>query len=334
VPHNETLLFVVFTAFILALLALDLGVFNKRPHAISTKEATWWSVFWIALSLMFNVGVFIFGGPTSGLEFLTGYLIEKALSVDNIFVFIVIFSYFGIPPKYQHKVLFWGVVGALVMRGIFIALGAALISRFEWILYFFGLILLYSGWKLLGHKDVEVHPDRNVFIRLARKFFPVHQGFEPPKFLVREHGKWHVTPFLLVLITVETTDVVFAVDSIPAVFGVTQDPFIVYSSNIFAILGLRALYFLLAGAMQRLEYLSTGLSLVLIFIGLKMLVKDFVHLPIVVSLAVVVLILAGSVLLSLRKKRTSVEGGEENRGESTRSISEQESDAGERKPHE
>lgn len=301
-PHNETLLFVFFTIFICGLLALDLGVFNKRPHAIGTKEALYWSMFWIALSLLFNVGVFIFAGSTSGLEFLTGYLIEKALSVDNIFVFIVIFSYFGIPPKFQHKVLFWGVVGALIMRGIFIALGAALIGRFEWIIYVFGLILLYSGWKLLGHKEVEVHPDRNIFIRLARRFFPVDQGFDEPRFLVRKQGKIHITPFLLVLITVETTDVVFAVDSIPAVFGVTRDPFIVYSSNIFAILGLRALYFLLAGAMQKLEYLSTGLSLVLIFVGLKMLTKDLFHVPIIVSLSVVVLILAGSVVLSLMKR--------------------------------
>ncbi len=308
-PHNETLLFVLFTIAILGLLALDLGVFNKRPHAIGTKEAALWSVFWIALSLLFNAGVFFFAGPTAGLEFLTGYLIEKALSVDNIFVFIIIFSYFGIPPKFQHKVLFWGVVGALVMRGIFIALGAALISRFEWVLYIFGLILLYSGWKLMWQKDVEVHPDRNVFIRLARKFFPVDQGYDVPRFLVRKHGKIHITPFLLVLITLETTDVVFAVDSIPAVFGVTRDPFIVYSSNIFAILGLRALYFLLTGVMQKLEYLSTGLSAVLIFIGLKMLVKDIVHIPIIVSLDVVVLILAGSVVASLikRKRKSTID---------------------------
>jgi tellurite resistance protein TerC len=311
VPHNETLLFVLFTIAILGLLALDLGVFNKRPHAIGTKEAALWSVFWIALSLLFNAGVFLFAGPTAGLEFLTGYLIEKALSVDNIFVFIIIFSYFGIPPKFQHKVLFWGVVGALVMRGIFIALGAALISRFEWVLYIFGFILLYSGWKLMWQKDVEVHPDRNVFIRLARKFFPVDQGYDVPRFLVRKHGKIHITPFLLVLITLETTDVVFAVDSIPAVFGVTRDPFIVYSSNIFAILGLRALYFLLTGVMQKLEYLSTGLSAVLIFIGLKMLVKDIVHIPIIVSLDVVVLILAGSVVASLikRKRKSKIDAG-------------------------
>jgi len=303
VPHNETLLFVFFTIAIIGLLGLDLGVFNKRPHAIGTKEAALWSGFWIALSLLFNAGVFIFASPNAGLEFLTGYLIEKALSVDNIFVFIIIFSYFGIPAKFQHKVLFWGVVGALIMRGIFIALGAALISRFDWVLYVFGAILLFSGWKLLTQKEVEVHPDRNIFIRLARKFFPVDQTFDEAKFLIRKHGKVYITPFLLVLITVETTDVVFAVDSIPAVFGVTQDPFIVYSSNIFAILGLRALYFLLAGAMQKLEYLSTGLSVVLIFIGLKMLVKDIVHVPILVSLSVVVLILAGSVALSLAKRK-------------------------------
>jgi tellurite resistance protein TerC len=304
-PHNETLLFVLFTMAILGLLALDLGVFNKRPHAISTKEAALWSGFWIALSLLFNAGVFIFASPTAGMEFLTGYLIEKALSVDNIFVFIIIFSYFGIPPQFQHKVLFWGVVGALIMRGIFIGLGAALIGRFEWVLYIFGVILLYSGWKLLRHQEVEVHPDRNVFIRLARKLFPVDQAYDVPNFLVRRNGKLHITPFLLVLITVETTDVIFAVDSIPAVFGVTRDPFIVYSSNIFAILGLRALYFLLAGAMRKLEYLSTGLSVVLIFIGLKMLLQDIIHTPIIVSLGVVVLILGGAVVASMLKRRKS-----------------------------
>jgi tellurite resistance protein TerC len=302
-PYNETLHFVIFTIAILGLLALDLGVFNKKPHAISTKEAALWSAFWIALSLIFNAGIFYFGSPDAGLEFLTGYLIEKALSVDNIFVFIIIFSYFGIPPKFQHKVLFWGVVGALIMRGIFIGLGAALISRFEWVLYLFGAILLYSGWKLLFQKEVEVHPDRNIFIRLARKFFPVDDGYDVPNFLVRKKGKLHITPFLLVLITVETTDVVFAVDSIPAVFGVTRDPFIVYSSNVCAILGLRALYFLLAGAMRKLEYLSTGLSLVLIFIGLKMLVKDLIHIPIIISLDVVVLILGGAVVASLLKRK-------------------------------
>jgi tellurite resistance protein TerC len=298
-PHNETLLFVLFTMAILGLLALDLGVFNKRPHAISTKEAALWSGFWIALSLLFNAGVFIFASPTAGMEFLTGYLIEKALSVDNIFVFIIIFSYFGIPPQFQHKVLFWGVVGALIMRGIFIGLGAALIGRFEWVLYIFGVILLYSGWKLLRHQEVEVHPDRNVFIRLARKLFPVDQAYDVPNFVVRRNGKLHITPFLLVLITVETTDVIFAVDSIPAVF---------------AILGLRALYFLLAGAMRKLEYLSTGLSVVLIFIGLKMLLQDIIHTPIIVSLGVVVLILGGAVVASMLKRRKSEKRLQEERG--------------------
>jgi tellurite resistance protein TerC len=311
VPHNETMLFVFFTIAILGLLALDLGVFNRRPHALSTKEAALWTVFWVTLSMLFAGGVFFFTNPTTGLEFMTGYVIEMALSVDNIFVFIVIFAYFGIPPKYRHKVLFWGIVGALIMRGIFIALGAALISRFEWILYIFGAILLYSGWKLLRHNDVEVHPDRNVIIRLARKIFPIDQGVEEPKFLVKKHGKTFATTYLLVLLTVETTDVVFAVDSIPAVFGVTRDPFIVYSSNIFAILGLRSLYFLLSGAMQKLEYLSTGLSIVLIFIGLKMLVKDFIHVPIIVSLGAVVLILGAAVVMSLVKRKGQ---GSETRG--------------------
>jgi len=303
VPHNETILFILFNAFVIGLLALDLGVFHRKAHSVSLKEAALWSIVWVTLSLLFNAGIFYFVGPTAGLEFLAGYLIEKALSVDNIFVFLVIFSYFGVPPHYQHKVLFWGVLGALIMRSIFIALGTTLIARFDWILYLFGLILVVSGWKMMFQKEVEVHPDKNYFIRLARRLFPVAQGYDTPAFFIRKAGKLHITPLLLVLITVETTDVVFAVDSIPAVFGVTRDPFIVYSSNVFAILGLRALYFLLAGMMNSFEYLSYGLSLVLIFIGLKMLAEGFVHIPIGVSLLVVGGILAISVAASLLRNR-------------------------------
>jgi len=320
VPENEIIWFILFNAFIVVMLALDLGVFNRKAHAISVKEATVWSVVWVTLSLCFNVVVYFmyenhwFGigtsehlrltGDEAALQFFTGYLIEKALSVDNIFVFIVIFSYFGVPAKYQHKILFWGVLGALIMRSIFITAGAALIYRFEWILYVFGAILVVSGWRMMFQQETEVHPEKNVFIRLAKKFFPVTTGYEPPTFFRRIGGKLHITPMLLVLITVETTDVVFAVDSIPAVFAVTRDPFLVYSSNVFAILGLRALYFLLAGVMTSFHYLKYGLSIVLIFVGVKMLIADYVHVPISISLVTIGTILGVSVMASLvRTKR-------------------------------
>jgi tellurite resistance protein TerC len=308
VPQNETLLFILFNVFILAMLALDLGVFHKTARHVSVKEATVWSIVWIVLALAFNVGVFFVVGPTTALEFFTGYLIERALSMDNIFVFIIILSYFGVPQKYQHKVLFWGVIGALVMRSIFIAAGTALISRFEWVLYVFGAILIYSGWRMMTEKGVEVHPDKNIVIRLARKLFPVSTGYETTKFVVRKHGKLFITPMLLVLLTVETTDVVFALDSIPAVFGVTRDPFIVYSSNVFAILGLRAMYFLIAGVMNTFYYLSYGLSLVLMFIGVKMMVADFYPIPITISLLVVGLILGVAVGASVVRKKREVIG--------------------------
>jgi tellurite resistance protein TerC len=304
VPQNEILLFILFNLFILAMLALDLGVFHRRPHTVTIKEATLWSILWVVLALVFNAGVFIFAGKQTGLEFLTGYLIERALSIDNIFVFVIIFSYFGVPSHLQHKALFWGVLGALVTRSIFIAAGAALIAQFEWVLYIFGAILIVSGWKMMAEKGAEVHPERNVFIRLARKLFPVTTGYESPKFIIRRNGKLFLTPMLLVLITVETTDVVFAVDSIPAVFGVTRDPFIVYSSNVFAILGLRATYFLLAGIMDTFYYLSHGLSLVLIFIGVKMLAAEFIHVDIIISLLIVAAILVVAIIASLvRNKR-------------------------------
>lgn len=319
-PENEIIWFILFNAFIVVMLALDLGVFNRKAHAISVKEATFWSVVWVTLSLCFNVVVYFmyehhwFGigtseqfrltGDEAALQFFTGYLIEKALSVDNIFVFIVIFSYFGVPAKYQHKILFWGVLGALIMRSIFIAAGSALIYRFEWILYVFGAILVVSGWRMMFQQETEVHPEKNVFIRLAKKFFPVTTGYEPPTFFRRIGGKLHITPMLLVLITVETTDVVFAVDSIPAVFAVTRDPFLVYSSNVFAILGLRALYFLLAGVMTSFHYLKYGLSIVLVFVGVKMLIADYVHVPISISLVTIGTILGVSVMASLvRTKR-------------------------------
>jgi tellurite resistance protein TerC len=236
------------------------------------------------------------------LEFLTGYLIEKALSVDNIFVFVVIFAYFGVPARFQHRILFWGVVGALIMRSVFIGAGTVLIARFSWILYLFGVILIYSGIKLLRNDEVEVHPEKNVIIAFVRRMFKnVTTDFSRPVFFFRDPSNklFYITPLLIVLLTIETTDVMFAVDSIPAVFGITRDPFIVYSSNVFAVLGLRALYFLLAGAMRQLEYLGKGLAIVLMFIGAKMLAEDFVHVPIGVSLAIVAGIIGVATVASL-----------------------------------
>jgi tellurite resistance protein TerC len=313
VPGNETLLFIGFNVFILLLLVLDLGVFHRKLHTVTVREAVILSILWVILAVAFNVGMYFVAGRTPALEFFTGYVIERALSFDNIFVFVIIFTYFGVPSQLQHRVLFWGIVGALISRSIFIVAGAALISRFEWILYIFGAILVYSGWKMMFDRGTEVHPERNVVIRLARKVLPVTSGYESGKFFVRSNGKRFVTPLMIVLIAVETTDIIFAVDSIPAVFGVTRDPFIVYSSNVFAILGLRATYFLLAGVMDTFHYLSHGLSLVLLFIGVKMLLADFVHVPVTISLGVVIVILAVAVGASLvrnrRLKRIGDSGG-------------------------
>ncbi len=308
-PQNETLLFICFNMFVLLMLALDLGVFHKKAHVVTIREAAWWSVVWITLSLVFGAGLFYFMGKQAGLEFLAGYLLEKSLSVDNIFVFILIFSYFGVPPQLQHRVLFWGVLGALIMRALFIALGVVLITRFDWILYIFGLILVVSGWKMMRSGEVEVHPEKNAFIRLAKKLFPVETGYDSSKFFLRRGGKIHITSLFLVLIAVETTDVIFATDSIPAVFGVTHDPFIVYSSNVFAILGLRALYFVLAGVMTTFYYLKHGLSIVLIFIGLKMLAADLVHVSIGISLGVIGIVLTVSVIASVLRNRKEIPSG-------------------------
>lgn len=294
-----------FLCFILALLALDLGVFHRRPHAIGTREATYWSVFWIALSLSFNGVIYFWRGPGPGLEFLTGYLIEKALSVDNIFVFILIFSYFKVPSEYQHRILFWGILGALVTRAILIGAGAALLARFEWISYLFGAFLVYTGYKLARGQEEELHPEGNRVVRLCRRLFPVTTEYEGPRFFSRLNGRFALTPLFIVLVMVETTDIVFALDSIPAIFGVTRDPFIVFTSNIFAILGLRALYFLLAGVMGLFEYLSVGLALVLVFIGAKMLLEHWVHISVGLSLGVVFGVLAISVILSLIKRRVA-----------------------------
>ena len=292
-------LWIGFNIFVLAMLAVDLGVFHRRPHAISLREAGAWSVFWVVLSLLFNLGVWHWYGDAKGLQFLTGYVIEKSLSVDNIFVFAVLFRYFAVEPRYQHRVLFWGILGALIMRGLMIWLGVELIARFEWILYVFGAFLVWTGTKMMFHKPEDIEPEKNPVLRMARKFLPVTPSYEGQKFFVRHEGIWKVTPMFLVLLVVETTDVAFALDSIPAIFAITKDPFIIYSSNVFAILGLRALYFLLAAMLPYFRYLSAGLSVVLMFIGVKMLVEKWVHIPTSIALGVVATVLSMAVIASV-----------------------------------
>ncbi len=293
-------LWIGFTLFVLAMLALDLGVFNRKAHAIKMREALIWSIIWIGLALCFNAGIYFRFGHERALEFLTGYLIEKALSVDNLFVFLVLFSYFAVPPQLQHRVLFWGIVGALVMRAGFIMAGAALIQQFHWVIYIFGAFLIFTGIKLVAARsDESIHPERNLILRIFRKIVPCITDYRGARFSVKEAGRRYATPLLMVLVVIEATDIVFAVDSIPAIFAVTTDPFIVFTSNIFAILGLRALYFLLAGMIGKFQYLKFGLGLVLAFVGGKMLLADFIHVPIGISLAIVALLLSLSVLASL-----------------------------------
>ncbi len=293
------LLWGAFTLFVLGLLALDLGVFHRKAHAVGPREALGWSIFWIALALLFNAGVVWWFGAQRGLEFLTGYLIEKALSVDNIFVFLVIFSYFSVPAAYQHRVLFWGILGAIIFRVIFILAGAALLAAFHWVIYVFGGLLILTAVRIVRARDEEVHPERNPLLRLVRRVVPVVSTYQGARFFVRAGGRLMATPLLLVLVVVEATDIVFAIDSIPAIFAVTGDPFIVYTSNIFAILGLRALFFLLAGVLTRFQYLKIGLGLVLAFVGTKMLISDLFKIPIGLSLAVVAALIGGSVVASL-----------------------------------
>jgi tellurite resistance protein TerC len=302
-------IWVLFNIFVLAMLALDLGVFHRDSHAVSVREATIWSVVWISLSMVFNVGLYFFWdqiSPSStytngeaALAFFTGYLIEKSLSVDNIFVFVLIFTYFAVPAKYQHRVLFYGILGALVMRAIMIFLGAALIKEFHWIIYVFGAFLVFTGIRMLRSTNEEIHPEQNPLIRLARRFLPISNEYSGDHFFVRHAGKLMATPLFLVLLMVETTDLIFAVDSIPAIFAVTQDPFLVYTSNVFAILGLRSLYFVLAGVIHKFHYLKLGLAFVLSFVGIKMLLVDIYKIPTFVSLLVIATILTLSVVASL-----------------------------------
>lgn len=292
-----------FLIFVFGLLALDLGIFHRQAHEVSLKEAGVWSVVWVALATAFGVGVFHFFGAQKALEFATGYVIEKALSVDNIFVFVVIFGYFSIPKKHQHRVLFWGILGALLMRGGFIVLGGALIEKFHWVMYVFGAILLATGAKLFLQKNEHYDPGKNPVLRIFKRFVPTTTVLAEDRFFVRNQGRIFATPLFVALLAVEVTDLIFAVDSIPAIFAITQDPFIVFTSNIFAILGLRSLYFLLAGIVDRFVFLKTGLALVLVFIGAKMLFASFFKIPTAASLAVIAFLIGGSVVLSLFKTR-------------------------------
>jgi tellurite resistance protein TerC len=290
-----------FIVLILLLLALDLFVFHREAHEVSFREATKFSIFWISLGLAFGVVVWAWFGPQAGGEYLAGYLIEKSLSVDNIFVFALIFTYFGVPPKYQHRVLFWGILGALVFRAAFIAGGAALLERFHWTIYVFGGFLVITGIRMAMHRDEEVHPEKNPVLSLFRRVVPMTGGYHGQKFVIKEAGKRLATPLMAVLVLIETSDILFAVDSIPAIFAVTREPFIVFTSNAFAILGLRALYFMLAGMIHRFIYLKLGLAVVLVYVGVKMLLSSVYKIPIWASLAFIALAITVSIIASLRK---------------------------------
>ncbi len=290
---------VLFLVFLITMLTIDLGVFNKKSHIIGYKEALLFSAVWITLALIFNFGVFSYMGNQKGMEFLTGYLLEYSLSVDNIFIFILLFGFFNVPKRYQHKVLFWGIVGAIIMRAVLIGLGTALVSQFHWILYIFGLFLIITSIKMFFSKNDVVEPDKNPVVKLFRKYFPVKDSYVKDKFFVTENAKKYATPLFIVLIIIETTDLVFALDSIPAILSITQDPFIVFTSNAFAILGLRSLYFALANLMDKFKYLKYGLALVLFFIGMKMLIADIYNIPIALSLIVVASLIFISVIISL-----------------------------------
>ncbi len=287
-----------FVAFVLAMLALDLGVFHKKSHVVGFREAAAWSAVWVALALVFGGLVWSQFGARVGTEYLTGYLIEKSLSVDNIFVFVVIFATFQVPALYQHRVLFWGILGALVMRAIMIFAGGAMLERFHWLIYVFGAFLVLTGIKLLRQQGAPEDLEKSWFLRLARRVVPSTPNYDGEKFFTRENGKWLATPLFMALVLVEFTDLIFALDSIPAIFAITRDPFIVFTSNIFAILGLRSLFFLLAGVMDRFVYLKTGLAFVLVFVGFKMALIDMVKVPAVLSLGIIATILGLSIGIS------------------------------------
>jgi len=292
-------MWVVFGIVVMTALLIDLLVFHRKPHALSLREASAWTAVWVSLAALFAVFVFATENSAKGLEFVTGYIIEWSLSVDNLFVFLVIFRYFAVPMAYQHRVLFWGIMGAVIMRGIFIAAGVGLLAWFHWMIYVFGAFLVFTGIKILRQGEIEVEPQKNPLLRFFTRIMPVDPAYDEQKFFVRREGKLLATALIPVLIVVETTDVMFATDSVPAILAITQDPFIVYTSNVFAILGLRAMFFLLAGIMGLFRYLKVGLCIVLMFVGVKMLIADFYKIPIGVSLGIVVSILASSVLASV-----------------------------------
>lgn len=293
-----------FAALIGALLVLDLLALARGEREISFRQATILSVFWIVVALIFGVVVWVFAGPVRGGEYFAGYLIEKSLSVDNVFVFALIFSYFAVPARYQYRVLFWGVVGALVLRGIFIALGAQLLERYDWMVYIFGIFLVYTGIRMAFHRDAEIHPERNPLLLLVRRAIPLTRDFQGDRFFVRQTGKLYATPLFAIIVVIGTTDVVFAVDSIPAIFAITSSAFIVWSTNAFAVLGLRPLYFMLAGMMKRFVYLQIGLSIVLVFVGVKFLISDLVgKVPIWISLPFIATVVSVSIVASLWKTR-------------------------------
>jgi tellurite resistance protein TerC len=293
-----------FIAFVLAMLALDLGVFHRSAHVVRFKEALTWSAVWVGLALLFNAGIWWKFGAEAGVQFLTGYLIEKSLSIDNIFVFVIVFSALRIPALYQHRVLFWGILSALVLRAAMIFAGVAMLQRFHWLIYVFGAFLIFTGIKLFLNRNQEEHPENSGVMRWARRVIPATSAFDGHHFFTMENGRRLATPLFMALILVEATDVIFALDSIPAIFAVTQDPFLVFTSNIFAILGLRSLFFLVAGMMEKFSYLKVGLSAVLVFVGAKMTLVDVVKVPAFVSLAVIVTLIGGSVVASLLKARS------------------------------
>lgn len=293
------LVWVGFLAFVVLMLALDLGVFHRKSHEVKIKEALIWSAVWISLALIFNYGVYLFMGKEKALEFLAGYLIEKSLSIDNLFVFFMLFTFFGVNVKYQHKVLFWGILGALVMRAIFIFAGVALINMFHWIIYLFGAFLLFTGVKMLSHKDEKIDPDKNPLVRLFKLVLPVTQEMHGGKFFVKVDSRIFATPLFVTLLIVEFTDLIFAVDSIPAILAISKDTFIIFTSNVFAILGLRALYFALAGITRYFHFLKYGLSAILAFVGVKMLIVDIYKMPVFYSLLTIMAILVVSVIASI-----------------------------------
>ncbi|MFP6570303.1 MAG: TerC family protein [Dehalococcoidia bacterium] len=300
---DSVLLFGGFSVFVVVMLALDLTVFHRNAHTVRVREAVVWYGIWVGLAVLFNIGVFVWMGADKGNEFLTAYVIELSLSVDNIFVFLIVFSSFGVPPEYRHRVLFLGILGAVVMRGLFIATGVALLENFSWLIFLFGGFLVFTGVKLAIRRDEEVQPDKNPVMKLAKRFLPVTSEFEGQKFFVRRAGKWFVTPLFMVLIGLETTDLIFAVDSVPAVLAISDDPFIIWSSNVFAILGLRALFFLVDGILPYFRYLNFGLSVILVFIGIKMITSDAYHMPTAISLGTVGSILTITILASYIAKR-------------------------------